>query len=74
MHNFVYDVLDALVPQLERAIRKAHKIGLKIATGADHCNEEDAINRISIEVERFVQFGMSNGKLALKRIPFAVSD
>jgi len=118
-----------MVPQLERAIRAAHRIGVKIATGADHYYEEDAINRISIEVERFVQFGMSNfealqtatinsaellkiddrtgrieegfeadlilipgnplthiealqdvllvmsdGKLALKRIPFAVSD
>ena len=118
-----------MVPQLERAIRAAHRIGVKIATGADHYYEEDAINRISIEVERFVEFGMSNfealqtatvssaellkiddrtgrikegfeadlilipgnplthiealqdvllvmsdGKLALKRIPFAVSD
>jgi imidazolonepropionase-like amidohydrolase len=25
-----------------------------------HIDEEDAINRISIEVERFVEFGMSN--------------
>jgi len=49
-----------MVPQLERAIRSALKIGVKIATGADHYYEEDAINRISIEVERFVQFGMSN--------------
>jgi len=49
-----------MVPQLERAIREAHRIGVKIATGADHYYEEDAINRISIEVERFVQLGMSN--------------
>jgi imidazolonepropionase-like amidohydrolase len=49
-----------MVPQLERAIREAHRIGVRIATGADHYYEEDAINRISIEVERFVQFGMSN--------------
>ena len=49
-----------MVPQLERAIREAHRIGVKIATGADHYYEEDAINRISIEVERFVEFGMSN--------------
>ena len=35
-------------------------MGIKIATGADHYCEEDAINRISIEVERFVEFGMSN--------------
>jgi imidazolonepropionase-like amidohydrolase len=49
-----------MVPQLERAIREAIRIGVKIATGADHYYEEDAINRISIEVERFVEFGMSN--------------
>jgi imidazolonepropionase-like amidohydrolase len=49
-----------MVPQLERAIREARRIGVKIATGADHYYEEDAINRISIEVERFVEFGMSN--------------
>ena len=49
-----------MVPQLERAIREAYRIGVRIATGADHYYEEDAINRISIEVERFVEFGMSN--------------
>ena len=49
-----------MVPQLERAIREAYRIGVKIATGADHYYEENAINRISIEVERFVEFGMSN--------------
>lgn len=49
-----------MVPQLERAVREAIRIGVKIATGADHYYEEDAINRISIEVERFVEFGMSN--------------
>jgi len=49
-----------MVPQLERAIREAYRIGVRIATGADHYYEEDAINRISIEIERFVAFGMSN--------------
>jgi hypothetical protein len=49
-----------MVPQLERAIREAYRIGVRIATGTDHCYEEDAINRISIEVEHFVEFGMSN--------------
>lgn len=49
-----------MVPQLERAIRAAMDIGVKIATGADHYYEETAINRISIEVEEFVGFGMSN--------------
>jgi imidazolonepropionase-like amidohydrolase len=49
-----------MVPQLERAIRAAYRIGVKIATGADHYYEDEAINRISIEVERFVELGMSN--------------
>jgi imidazolonepropionase-like amidohydrolase len=49
-----------MVPQLERAIREAYRIGVKIATGADHYYEEDAINRISIEVQRFVEYGMSH--------------
>ena len=49
-----------MVPQLERAIREAYRIGVRIATGADHYYEEDAINRISIEIERFVAFSMSN--------------
>lgn len=49
-----------MVPQLERAIREAYRLGVKIATGADHYYEADSINRISIEVEHFVRFGMSN--------------
>ncbi len=49
-----------MVPQLERAIREAIRIGVKIATGADHYYEEDAINRISIEAEHLVEFGLSN--------------
>lgn len=49
-----------MVPQLERAIREAYRLGVKIATGADHYYEEDSINRISIEVASFVEFGMSN--------------
>lgn len=49
-----------MVPQLERAIREAYRLGVKIATGADHYYEEDSINRISLEVAWFVKFGMSN--------------
>lgn len=60
-HNYVLRLRGKhMVPQLERAIREAIRIGVKMATGADHYYEEDAINRISIEVERFVEFGMSN--------------
>lgn len=49
-----------MVPQLERAIRKAHELGVKLATGADNYYDEKSINRISIEVEHFVRMGMSN--------------
>ena len=118
-----------MVPQLEKAFRAAHRMGVKIATGADNYYESGSINRISIEAEHFVRMGMtpfealqaatvvsadllgladrtgriaenfdadlilvpanpladisalqdvllvmSNGQVALRRIPFAVSD
>ncbi|MDX1499713.1 MAG: amidohydrolase family protein [Woeseiaceae bacterium] len=49
-----------MLPPLERAIRAAHRIGVRIATGADNYYTADSINRIAIEVEHFVTFGMSN--------------
>ena len=49
-----------MVPQLERAIRSAHAMGVKIATGADNYYDDKSINRISLEVERFVELGMSH--------------
>ena len=49
-----------MLPHLERAIRSAYAMGVPIATGADHYYTEDTINRISIEVEHFVRFGMSH--------------
>jgi imidazolonepropionase-like amidohydrolase len=49
-----------MVPQLEKAIREAHAMGVKIATGADNYYDNESINRISLEVEQFVQLGMSN--------------
>ena len=49
-----------MVPQLEKAIREAHAMDVKIATGADNYYDNESINRISLEVERFVQLGMSN--------------
>lgn len=48
-----------MLPQLERAIRAAHAMGVKIATGADNYYDGKSINRIAIEVEHFVDFGMS---------------
>jgi imidazolonepropionase-like amidohydrolase len=49
-----------MVPQLERAIRLAHAMGVRIATGADNYYDDKSINRISIEVEHFVRMGMSH--------------
>ncbi len=49
-----------MVPQLERAIRAAHGMGIKIATGADNSYDDESINRISIEVEHFIRLGMTN--------------
>src|SRR5690606_8122296 len=39
-----------MVPKLAQAIRYAHKIGVKITTGADNYYDEQSINRISLEV------------------------
>ena len=49
-----------MLPPLERAIRSAHRMGVKIATGADNYYTDDSINRISIEVEHFVRMGMTH--------------
>jgi imidazolonepropionase-like amidohydrolase len=48
-----------MVPRLEDAFRTAHRMGVKIATGADNYYESDSINRISVEVENFVRLGMT---------------
>ena len=49
-----------MVPNLENAIRTARDIGVRMATGADSYYQEDSINRISLEVEKFVGLGFSN--------------
>ena len=49
-----------MVPQLESAIREAHALGVRFATGADNYYDNKSINRISIEAEQFVRLGMSN--------------
>ena len=49
-----------MLPNLERAIREAHRQGVKIATGADNYYDSVSLNRISIEVEHFVRLGMTN--------------
>ncbi|MDZ7645483.1 MAG: amidohydrolase family protein [Woeseiaceae bacterium] len=49
-----------MVPHLEEAIRMAHRLGVRMATGADNYYQADSINRISFEVERFAELGLSN--------------
>lgn len=48
-----------MVPKLAQAIRNAHKIGVKFATGADNYYDEQSINRISLEVMYLTQLGLS---------------
>ena len=49
-----------MVPQLENAIREAHRQGVKIATGADNYYDNQSTNRISLEVQQLVRLGLSN--------------
>jgi imidazolonepropionase-like amidohydrolase len=49
-----------MVPQLEKTFKAAHRLGVKIATGADNYYESESINRISLEVAHFVRMGMGN--------------
>ncbi len=49
-----------MLPEIERGIREAHRLGVKLAAGADSSYEESSINRISLEIEIFANFGLSN--------------
>ena len=65
MHEEQYDAVlrlraSHMVPRLENAIRTAHRLGVKTATGADNYYDNQSINRISLEVARFVELGMTN--------------
>jgi imidazolonepropionase-like amidohydrolase len=48
-----------MVPRLEQAIRDAHRLGVKFATGADNYYDDKSINRISLEVWHLVRLGLS---------------
>ncbi|MDT8318884.1 MAG: amidohydrolase family protein, partial [Xanthomonadales bacterium] len=48
-----------MVPRLEAAIRAAHRLGVKFATGADNYYDNESINRISLEVMHLVRLGLS---------------
>jgi len=47
------------VPRSKQAIRDAHRLGLKFATGADNYYDEQSINRVSLEVMHLVRLGLS---------------
>jgi imidazolonepropionase-like amidohydrolase len=49
-----------MVPQLEQAIRAAHALGVKFATGADNYYDNESINRISVEAQQLVRMGFTN--------------
>ena len=48
-----------MVPRLEQAIRDAHRIGVKFATGADNYYDDKSINRIALEVMHLARLGLS---------------
>jgi len=48
-----------MMPQAERVFRKAHALGIRIATGADNNYTNQSTSRISLECEHFVRMGMS---------------
>jgi imidazolonepropionase-like amidohydrolase len=48
-----------MVPRLEQAIRAAHRLGVRFATGADSSYENESINSISLEVMYLSRFGLS---------------
>jgi imidazolonepropionase-like amidohydrolase len=48
-----------MVPRLEQAIRDAHRLGVKFATGADNYYDNESINRISLEVWHLARLGLS---------------
>jgi len=48
-----------MMPQAERVFRKAHSLGVKIATGADNNYTINSTSRVSLECEHFVRMGMS---------------
>jgi len=49
-----------MMPAAEKVFRKAHTLGVKIATGADNNYTPNSTSRISLECEHFVRMGMTN--------------
>jgi imidazolonepropionase-like amidohydrolase len=49
-----------MLPAAEKVFKKAHALGIKIATGADNTYGENSTSRISLEAEHFTKMGMTN--------------
>lgn len=49
-----------MMPTAEKVFKKAHALGIKIATGADNDYTPNSTSRISLECEHFVRMGMTN--------------
>jgi len=49
-----------MMPHAEKVFKKAHALGVKIATGADNDYGPSSTSRISLEAAHFVKMGMSN--------------
>ncbi len=49
-----------MMPVAEKVFRKAHALGVKIATGADNNYTPVSTSRISLECEHFARMGMTN--------------
>ena len=49
-----------MMPLAEKVFKKAHAMGIKIATGADNRYSDKTTSRISLEAAHFVRMGMNN--------------
>jgi imidazolonepropionase-like amidohydrolase len=49
-----------MLPRLADTVTRAHKLGVKIVTGADTSYGPNSVTRIAQEVENFVQLGMTS--------------
>jgi imidazolonepropionase-like amidohydrolase len=48
-----------MLPTLERTIQRAHRMGVKIVTGADTGYGPESVLRVPMEVAHFVRLGMT---------------
>jgi len=48
-----------MLPRLQRAVRRAHELGVKLVTGADTSYGPASLTRIAAEVAAFVDLGLS---------------